>query len=159
MTELMYLAWIKKLGEGAFGQVHLVKNKNSGDLSALKLIKVSQESELKSASSEMAHHQRAAASSEYVVNVHAWSQVGDDFLFVLMEYCSGGDIDQLLTDSAPPRRRKRMADDTLRWKLYKQICIGLDAIHKAGLIHMDLKPANGKRATCRCHYFGRSRVP
>ena len=42
-----------------------------------------------------------------------------------------------------------MADTALRWKLYLQICRGLEAIHAEGIIHMDLKPENGP-LSCLC---------
>ena len=92
----------------------------------------------------MAHHQRAAASSEYVVKINTWGQISDEFLFVAMEVCTGGDIAQLLKNPDAPGRKIAMNDDALRWKLYDQICMGLSAIHAAGLIHMDIKPGNGE---------------
>ena len=143
---LMDLIWSGKLGEGAFGQVHRVKNKYRSSaerdvLSAVKLIKVDDEAKLDSASNEMKHQMRAAASTEFVVDVRNWGQIGDEYLFIEMELCAGGDVRKLLDASDPPR--SGIADGALRWKLYGQICSGMSAIHAAGLIHMDLKPENG----------------
>jgi serine/threonine protein kinase len=140
LSPLMDLVWIAKLGEGAFGQVHLVRNKHRNIRTALKLIKVEDDEVLKGASKEMQHHQKAAEASDFVVNVCTWGQVSDDFLFVELEFCAGGDIRKTLDAAEPPR--SGMADSALRWKLYLQICQGLKAIHATGLIHMDLKPEN-----------------
>jgi hypothetical protein len=132
--------WVQKIGEGRFGQVHLVENKHrKGERSAFKLIKVENEEQLEMASQEMAHHQLASASSEFVVKVSSWGgQVADEFLFLSMEFCSGGDVRKLLNASDPPR--SGLADNSLRWKLYWQICKGLEAIHAIGLIHLGINP-------------------
>ena len=56
----------------------------------------------------------------------------------MLSYLSaaGGDVKGLLEGG------DGVADGALRWKLYSQIATGLDAIHRANLIHMDLKPEN-----------------
>lgn len=140
---LMDLVWEQKLGKGAFGQVHRVKNRHSDTSMALKIIQVDSEEKLEASSKEMAHHQKAAALSEFVVNIPdgGWGQIGDEFLFVLMELCSGGDIRKLLKNADP--KDSGLHDDGLRWKLMLQITSGIEAIHASGLIHMDLKPENG----------------
>ena len=144
LSPLMDLEWIEKLGEGSFGQVHRVKNKYRNAHSAVKLIKVDDEEKLANASKEMQHHQKAAEASEFVVKLFKWGQIADDFLFIELELCTGGDIRKTLNSTEPPR--SGMADTDLRWKLYMQICRGLEAVHKTGLIHMDLKPENGSLA-------------
>jgi hypothetical protein len=144
VSPLMDLVWIEKLGEGSFGQVHLVKNKNNNTRTALKLIQVEDDQVLPRAIKEMQHHQKAAKASEFVVNICTWGQVSDDFLFVELEFCAGGDIRKTLNSAEPPG--SGMADTNLRWKLYMQICRGLEAVHETGLIHMDLKPENGSLA-------------
>ena len=149
--------WLEKIGEGGFGQVHKVRNKHraggrvssrsnssvgsgvSGDeFVAIKLIRVEDDAKMDSASKEMAYHQRAAASSEFVVEIWTWGQIEQEFLYVAMEFCAGGDIGKLLGKTAG----QGMTDTALRSKLYLQICTGLAAIHGAGLIHMDMKPPN-----------------
>ena len=72
--------------------------------------------------------------------LHTWGQINDEFFFVSMEFCAGGDVDHLLRQTLGAG----MTDDALRWKLYYQICQGLAAIHSAGIIHMDVKPPNGE---------------
>ena len=146
LSPLMDLSWVSWLGEGAFGQVHLVKDREIHDLWAVKFIKVENDGLIQEASKEMQHHKRAAESSEFVVKIKTWGQVGDEFLFVQMEYCAGGDVRKLLNKADPSTIG--ISDDELRWKLYRQICEGLASIHSAGLIHMDLKPENGASVCC-----------
>ena len=138
-SPLMDMVWVRKIGEGAFGVVQLMKNRLTGEYIAVKLIKY-EEDKLDRSSQEMAHHQRAAALSEYVVRIHTYGQIADEFLYVVMEYCAGGDLRHLLSEAGAPERG--MADTALRWKLYLQICEGLEAIHSFGLIHLDVKPEN-----------------
>ena len=120
LSPLTDLVWRKKLGEGGFGQVYLAKNKHRssstfGALSAVKLIKCEDESKLHKASKEMQHHQKAAVASEFVVNILTWGQIPDEFLFIEMEFCAGGDARKLLLDaSVDPPRKHGMADGVLR---------------------------------------------
>merc|ERR1711998_683655 len=132
---MMDMTWEMFLGEGSFGQVHKVKNRHTGAVSALKLIKTS-DGKIGKAEKEMSNHQKAAASSEFVLKIIHWGQISDEFLYMQLELCSGGDVKRLL------KGKKGMDDDTLRWKLYLQVLMGIVAIHSAGLIHLDIKPEN-----------------
>ena len=137
---LMDYEWRRELGKGSFGLVQLMIHRHTDRNVALKLIKVEDETKIAFASKEMGNHQRAASASEFVVALHTWGQINDEFFFVSMEFCAGGDVDHLLRQTLGAG----MTDDALRWKLYYQICQGLAAIHSAGIIHMDVKPPNGE---------------
>ncbi len=52
-----------------------------------------------------------------------------------MEYIDGDDLSMLL------RRIGRLPSDKAV-EISREICMGLAAIHKAGILHRDLKPAN-----------------
>ena len=60
--------------------------------------------------------------------------------FMAMEYLSGGDFYQWLSNH--PRTSRR--DPNLRLAVQKiaEVCEGLHALHEAGMIHRDIKPAN-----------------
>ena len=145
-SPLMDYRFVSLRGEGGYGVVYEVANRNLPDGAphvALKLIKVKHDDEegtqeeIDRAAREMSHHQRAAASSRYVVDMHTWGQIDDEFFFVAMELCEDGDVEKLLNEQPG-----RGLEAGLLWRLYEQLALGLKAIHDAGLIHLDLKPAN-----------------
>ena len=141
LSPMISLVWEEKLGEGSFGQVPLVRNKHSNTRTAVKLIKVEDAEKLDTTVREMQAHQIAAKSSEYVVDILNWSQFHDEFMFIELGYCAGGDIRKLLVEAGAPD--SGLTDNALRWKLYGQISQGLETIHACKLIHLDVKPANG----------------
>ena len=146
-SPLMDYRFVSPLGQGGFGFVSRVANRNLPEDAAhiaLKLIKVKQHDDEEAAleeidrtSREMSHHQRAAASSPYVVDMLTWGQIDDEFFFVAMELCEGGDVEKLLNEQPG-----RGLEAELLWKFYEQLTQGVQAIHEADLIHLDLKPAN-----------------
>jgi serine/threonine protein kinase len=139
VSPLMDLVWIEKLGEGGFGEVHLVSNKHDKTRTALKLVK---EDRLERALKEIGLCQRAAAASEFVAQYVSGGQASEHFIWLQTEFCAGGNIRKLLETADPPE--SGMADDALRWKLYLQICRGLEAIHAAGVFLLDPKPENSE---------------
>merc|ERR1719453_2787481 len=90
-SPLTDLVWKKKLGQGAFGQVHLVENRHNNDRQAVKLVRVL-EGKMQFAVQEMHHQSRASKASEFVVNMFTWGQISDEFLFMIMEFYGGGDV-------------------------------------------------------------------
>jgi len=59
--------------------------------------------------------------------------VTDDFAYLVMEYFARGDLRAQMTGPLPPRRALGFA---------LEIATALDAIHRAGILHRDLKPGN-----------------
>ncbi len=61
----------------------------------------------------------------------------DDRPFIAMEMVEGADLEQIIRD-----QRKL----SIEWKIdvLRQICDGLGAAHRAGIVHRDVKPANVK---------------
>ena len=145
-SPLMDYGFVRHKGQGGYGVVYEVANRHLPDDAphvALKLIKVKHDDEeaaqeeIDRTAREMSHHQRAAASSPYVVDMLTWGQIDDEFFFVAMELCTGGDVAKLLNEQLG-----RGLEAELLWRLYEQLAEGLQAIHDADLIHQDLKPAN-----------------
>ncbi|EMD63474.1 hypothetical protein GGP41_005869 [Bipolaris sorokiniana] len=62
----------------------------------------------------------------------------DQHLYIQTEYCEGGNLRKYL-DTVGFNSR---LDDFRIWKILLELLMGLKAIHEAGYIHLDLKPAN-----------------
>jgi len=60
----------------------------------------------------------------------------DEYIFILMEYLSGGDLGSYLT------RTEFKVSEELASQLTFQIASGLKYIHSFGILHRDLKPEN-----------------
>lgn len=74
----------------------------------------------------------------------------DGVYYISMEFVDGDDLSQLL------RRIGRLPSDKAV-EISRQICLGLHAIHDAGILHRDLKPANiiiDSRGKARITDFG-----
>lgn len=77
----------------------------------------------------------AGIQHEHVIQVENVSETESGIPFHVMEFLDGEDLDHLLARNGPlPWRRVRA--------IAGQICDGLAAIHRAGLVHRDLKPGN-----------------
>jgi len=70
-------------------------------------------------------------------NVCRIHDIGEDkgHVFLSMEYVDGEDLASVLSRLGRPTQEKAL-------QIARQICLGLAAIHDAGVVHRDLKPAN-----------------
>jgi mitosis inhibitor protein kinase SWE1 len=62
----------------------------------------------------------------------------DHHLYIQTEYCDEGTLDKFLSNVG----RKGRLDDFRIWKIIHDVALGLQSIHDAGFMHLDLKPAN-----------------
>ena len=59
-----------------------------------------------------------------------------DFIFIVMEYLSGGDLDSYL------RKQKTLFTEEKVASIIYQIASGIKYLHQYGIVHRDLKPEN-----------------
>lgn len=120
----------ERLGEGAAGVVFRATDRHHGRTVALKIL-----------SATSAHHARRAREPEvqarvcspHVVTLHeAFEWRGH--LVLDLEYVAGGSLAARLERGALPLEQAL--------GLARDLLLGLDALHREGLIHRDLKPAN-----------------
>ena len=63
-------------------------------------------------------------------------------IYIVMEYCSGGDIGQLIKRC---RKNRELIEEEIIWKIFIQVILALNACHnfKEGkILHRDIKPSN-----------------
>ena len=133
----------KPLGKGRFAIVYLVEDiQRSLDL-ALKVVEAGPscddfpELQLKN---ELVVYDKISDFGHVikVYDLHIAPLGGTNLFLLPMEYADGGTLRKWLLE----HRDDSEARKTIGVDFFKQACVGVQAIHKAGLAHLDLKPEN-----------------
>lgn len=127
---------LSQLGEGGMGTVYLAEQLSIGRKVALKVLQAdcARDTEFVRRFRDEA---RAAASVKHrnVTIIHDYDQAEDGSLFIAMEYLEGQSLAEVI--------RQEGAMGVARVvRLGVQIAEGLEAAHRAGVIHRDVKPQN-----------------
>jgi serine/threonine protein kinase len=125
----------RTLGHGGMGIVYLARELRLDRLVALKVIRPELAGE-ESFRARFRSETLTAASVEHprVVTVFGAGE-RDGLLYVAMRYIAGRDLGRLISADGPIPPEEAAA-------LIAQVADGLDAVHAAGLVHRDVKPAN-----------------
>ncbi|MFQ5606609.1 MAG: protein kinase, partial [Candidatus Zixiibacteriota bacterium] len=125
---------LEKLGSGGMGEVYLAEDTRLERKVALKFLPpdYSDDAEFKS---RFQHEAKATAALNHpnVVTVHDFGE-HEGRMFIAMEHLSGQSLKELIESGS--LTLKRALDVVV------EICEGLAAAHKAGVVHRDIKPAN-----------------
>jgi serine/threonine-protein kinase len=123
------------LGKGGMGEVYQAEDIKLGQTVALKLLP--EELEKDHAALRRFHSEVRVARQVSHPNVCRVFDIGeiDGRHFLSMEYVDGDDLSSLL------RRIGRLPSDKAI-EISRQLCVGLHAVHDAGILHRDFKPAN-----------------
>ena len=127
---------LSKLGEGGMGTVYLAEQVSVGRKVAIKFLLGNYASD-DAFISRFRREARLAASLNHrnIVILYDFDQANDGTLFIVMEYLSGQKLSDLI-------RRDGPLEISRATRLGLQIADGLDAAHRAGVIHRDIKPDN-----------------
>ena len=121
---------IKKIGEGGYGKIYKVKNKESGDIRAMKQIMKSKIPNIEKFQNEI----KILSMVDHPNIVRLFEVIEDDKYFNLFqELCTGG---ELLSKVKKPLKEKEIA------KIFKQIMSAIAYCHEKGIVHRDMKLEN-----------------
>jgi len=125
---------IKTLGEGAFGQVHLVKNKITKSIRAMKVIKKI-DTIVENNDQEVLNEINVLKKIDHpnVIKIFEF-YISKDSYYLITEYCSEGDLFDLI-------KKVPLTEIQVAYVMY-QIFSALNYCHKMKIIHRDLKPEN-----------------
>ncbi|MEV6273687.1 protein kinase [Nocardia sp. NPDC051832] len=125
----------RPLGRGGTGQVWLAHDTGTERLVALKILAPELSwDEMYRQRFEREAHAAAALRNPHVVPIHRFGEI-DDRLYIDMQLIEGADVAALLACDGP-------MTPGMAVELITQTAAALDAAHRTGLVHRDVKPSN-----------------
>ena len=123
------------IGRGAFGEVHVCREKKTGQIVAVKKIR----KDVLKIKNQVIHVRNeqlfmSKVKSPWIVELKASFQE-DDYLYLVMEYLPGGDIMNLLI------KKDILTEDEAKFYT-AELILAIENIHKLDCIHRDIKPDN-----------------
>ncbi|XP_033033523.1 serine/threonine-protein kinase Nek3 isoform X5 [Trachypithecus francoisi] len=126
---------LRMIGEGSFGRALLVQHESSNQMFAMKEIRLP-----KSFSNTQNSRKEAVLLAKMKhPNIVAFKESfeAEGHLYIVMEYCDGGDLMQKIKQ----QKGKLFPEDMiLYW--FTQMCLGVNHIHKKRVLHRDIKSKN-----------------
>ncbi|XP_051909435.1 serine/threonine-protein kinase MRCK alpha isoform X3 [Hippocampus zosterae] len=127
---------LKVIGRGAFGEVAVVKVRNTDKVFAMKIL--NKWEMLKRAETACFREERDVlvnGDSQWITTLHYAFQ-DDNNLYLVMDYYVGGDLLTLLS-----KFEDRLPEDMARFYLAEMV-LAIDSIHQLHYVHRDIKPDN-----------------
>lgn len=127
---------LARLGVGGMGEVYKVLHLHLNSIRVVKLMRAAIKDE-QGAHDRFLREARMATRIQHpnVATLFDFSTLADDTRYMVWEYIEGTNLHEMLEERGPlsPKYAATLAVQALR---------GLDAIHRAGIIHRDISPEN-----------------
>lgn len=122
------------VGGGTFGSVYAAINLDSGQLMAVKEIRLQDPQLIPTVAGQIRDEQAVLEVLDHPNIVSYYGiEVHRDKVYIFMEYCSGGSLANLLEHG-------RIEDETVVQVYALQMLEGLAYLHQSGIAHRDIKP-------------------
>ncbi|XP_061073849.1 mitogen-activated protein kinase kinase kinase kinase 5-like [Conger conger] len=121
-----------RVGGGTYGEVYKARNKQSGDLAAIKIIKMEPEDDFSVIQQEIVMVKTCKHSN--IVAYHG-SYIRANKLWICMEYCGGGSLQDIYHVTGS------LAETQIAY-VCREMLKGLEYLHNQRKIHRDIKGAN-----------------
>ena len=128
----------ERLGIGAFGIVFKVVKKTNNNIYVIKQIPLLGLSPQQKIEAKSEARILSSVRSNYIVRYYE-SFEENNYLNIVMEFCDGGDLCEFLNKN---KKTKYLLKEDLIWNIFLKITIGLATLHKAKILHRDLKTLN-----------------
>ncbi|KAL6471971.1 hypothetical protein MHYP_G00206210 [Metynnis hypsauchen] len=121
-----------RVGGGTYGEVYKARNKQSGDMAAIKVIKMEPEDDFSVIQQEIVMVKSCKHSN---IVAYYGSYIRANKLWICMEYCGGGSLQDIYHVTGP------LSELQIAY-VCREMLQGLDYLHGQKKIHRDIKGAN-----------------
>lgn len=125
----------KPIGEGGMANVYLARHDLLKRPCALKLLKPARATDEMVARFEREVQMASALAHPNVVEIYDYGRSREGLFYYAMEYLEGINLGELVARDGPVPVARALP-------ILRQVCAGLAAAHRAGLVHRDIKPEN-----------------
>uniref|UniRef100_A0A8C9KZT6 non-specific serine/threonine protein kinase n=1 Tax=Panthera tigris altaica TaxID=74533 RepID=A0A8C9KZT6_PANTA len=123
---------LKVIGRGAFGEVAVVRQRDSGQIFAMKML---HKWEMLKRAETLCFREELKGDSRWVTTLHYAFQ-DEEYLYLVMDYYAGGDLLTLLS-----RFEDRLPPELAQFYLAEMV-LAIHSLHQLGYVHRDVKPDN-----------------
>ncbi|XP_078389393.1 mitogen-activated protein kinase kinase kinase kinase 5-like isoform X1 [Cetorhinus maximus] len=123
---------IQRVGGGTYGEVYKARHKQTGDLAAVKIIKMEPDDDFSVIQQEIV---MVKSCTHQNIVAYYGSYIRSNRLWICMEFCGGGSLQDIYHVTGP------LSELQIAY-ISRETLQGLEYLHNQGKIHRDIKGAN-----------------